>query len=94
MELGGERRAYRLAAGSALVYPSTTIHQVAPVTRGVRIAAITWLQSWIADAARREILVQVEEARALLAAGVPDAARMEVLLGAVRTNLFRMWADT
>jgi PKHD-type hydroxylase len=94
MELGGERRAYRLAAGSALVYPSTTIHQVAPVTRGVRIAAITWLQGWIADAARREILVQLEEARALLAAGVPDAPRMEVLLGAVRTNLFRMWADT
>jgi PKHD-type hydroxylase len=94
IELGGERLAYRLPAGSALVYPSTTIHQVAPVTRGVRVAAITWLQSWVADAARREILVQVDEARALLAAGAIDAARMEVLLGAVRTNLFRMWADT
>ncbi|GAB6195324.1 Fe2+-dependent dioxygenase [Lysobacter xanthus] len=95
MQLGAQELAYKLPAGSALVYPSTTIHQVAPVTRGVRVAAITWLQSWVADAARREVLVQVEDARALIARNDPaDAARIDVLLAAVRTNLFRMWADT
>ncbi|MGY3266385.1 Fe2+-dependent dioxygenase [Lysobacter sp. HA35] len=95
MQLGEQELAYKLPAGCALIYPSTTIHQVAPVTRGVRVAAITWLQSWIADAARRELMVQLEEARVLAARGqASDAARVEVLLAAVRSNLFRMWADT
>lgn len=95
MQFGEQELAYKLSAGSALIYPSTTIHQVAPVTRGVRIAAITWIQSWVADAQRRELLIQLEEARALSAAGRPaDAARIQVLLASLRTNLFRMWADT
>ena len=50
MQLGEQELAYKLEPGSALLYPSTTIHRVTPVTRGVRIAAITWLQSWIAIA--------------------------------------------
>lgn len=95
MQFGEQELAYKLGAGSALIYPSTTIHQVAPVTRGVRIAAITWLQSWVADAQRRELLIQLEEARALVAAGRPaDVDRINVLLASLRTNLFRMWADT
>lgn len=95
MQFGGQELAYKLAAGSALIYPSTTIHQVTPVTRGVRVAAITWLQSWVADAQRRELLIQVEEARALVAAGRPaDVERINVLLASLRTNLFRLWADT
>ena len=95
MQFGEQELAYKLAAGSALLYPSTTIHQVAPVTRGVRIAAITWLQSWVADAQRRELLIQLEEARALVAAGrAADIDRINVLLASLRTNLFRMWADT
>ncbi|GAA4856660.1 Fe2+-dependent dioxygenase [Luteimonas vadosa] len=91
MQLGAQELAYKLEPGQALLYPSTTIHQVAPVTRGTRIAAITWLQSWIADAHRRELLVQLEEARAR--AGTSDP-RLTVLLASLRTNLFRMWADT
>ncbi len=94
MQFGGQELAYKLAAGSALVYPSTTIHQVAPVTRGVRLAAITWVQSWVADAQQRELLIQLEEARTLVAAGSTDVRRIEVLLASLRTNLFRMWADT
>lgn len=95
IQLGGQELAYKLAAGDALLYPSTTIHQVTPVTRGARIAAITWLQSWVADAGQRELLVQLEEARALAALGAQgDAARLRVLLESLRTNLFRMWADT
>lgn len=91
IQLGAQELAYKLDPGQAILYPSTTIHQVAPVTRGVRIAAITWLQSWIADAQQRELLVQLEEARAR--AGTADA-RLTVLLASLRANLFRMWADT
>lgn len=91
IQLGAQELSYKLGRGDAILYPSTTIHQVEPVTRGVRIAAITWLQSWIADAQQRELLIQLEEARAR--AGVADA-RLAVLLASLRSNLFRMWADT
>lgn len=91
IQLGEQELAYKLDPGQAILYPSTTIHQVAPVTRGTRIAAITWMQSWIADALQRELLVQLEEARARIGSG---DARTTVLLASLRSNLFRMWADT
>ena len=96
IQLGAQELAYKLDAGDAILYPSTTIHQVAPVTRGQRIAAITWLHSWIADTSQRELLIQLEEARALVASGAAGAAnpRLRVLLESLKTNLFRMWADT
>lgn len=94
IQLGAQELAYKLDPGSAILYPSTTIHRVTPVTRGVRIAAITWFQSWVADTSQRELLVQLEEARTLAArAGQPDA-RLQVLLESLRTNLFRMWSDS
>ena len=93
IQLGAQELAYKLEPGSAILYPSTTIHRVTPVTRGVRVAAITWLQSWVADSNCRELLVQLEEARALAASG-GDRQRLQVLLESLRTNLFRMWADT
>lgn len=92
IELGAERMEFKLAAGDAILYPSTTIHQVAPVTRGRRLAGITWFQSWIADAQRRELLIQLDEARALEFARGRDA-RMLTLLSSVRSNLFRQWSD-
>ena len=96
IQLGAQELAYKLEPGSAILYPSTTIHRVTPVTRGVRIAAITWLQSWVADSGRRELLIQLEEARAIAAQGGPGAIdpRLQVLLESLKTNLFRMWADT
>ncbi len=97
IQLGAQELSYKLDAGSAILYPSTTIHRVTPVTRGVRIAAITWLQSWVADSSQRELLIQLEEARALAASGGATQAerqRLQVLLESLRTNLFRMWADT
>ena len=95
IELGGQELTYKLEPGSAILYPSTTIHRVTPVTRGVRLAAITWLQSWIADSQQRELLVQLDEARALASRSGPGRSpALQVLLESLRTNLFRMWADT
>jgi PKHD-type hydroxylase len=93
IQLGAQELTYKLEPGSAILYPSTTIHRVTPVTHGVRLAAITWLQSWVADIGQRELLVQLEEARTLVASGA-DRQRLQVLLESLRTNLFRMWADT
>lgn len=93
IELGQQAVTFKGEAGDAILYPSTTIHQVTPVTRGERIVAITWLQSWIADAQRRELLLQIDELRAREMGGAKDA-RTLVLLESLRTNLFRMWSDT
>jgi len=95
IEMGEQRLSFKGAAGDGVLYPSTTIHQVAPVTRGRRLVGISWLQSWVADSHRRELLLQLDEAKAIAAAqpGGGDARQL-VLLESLRTNLFRMWADT
>src|SRR5262249_25651096 len=59
IETGNGEQRYRLPAGDALVYPSTTLHRVTPVIRGVRDAAVTWVQSMVRDAAQREILAEL-----------------------------------
>ena len=84
----------KLPAGDAVLYPATTIHQVAPITRGVRLVGVTWLQSYVPNLAERELLQQVEEARAIeMARGDAAEMRMLLLLGSLRNNLFRMWSD-
>jgi PKHD-type hydroxylase len=80
-----------LEAGDAILYPAGSIHHVAPVTEGARLAAVGWIQSYVADAAKREILFDLSVARGRLAeAGV---ARAEILrLDKSISNLLRMWA--
>src|SRR5690606_17641083 len=61
-----------LDAGDAILYPAGSIHRVAPVTAGARLAAVGWVESFVADAGRREILFDLSVARERLAgAGVP-----------------------
>lgn len=89
---GGNGQTFKLAAGSALLYPSTSYHSVAPVTGGERLIAITWVQSHIRRADQREILSQLDQARCLLSPKRdPDAYRN---LNLAYANLFRMWADS
>lgn len=80
-----------LEAGDAILYPAGSIHYVSPVTKGARLAAVGWLQSYVADAARRELLFDLSVTRSRLAqAGV---ARDELLLlDKSISNLLRMWA--
>jgi PKHD-type hydroxylase len=80
-----------LEAGDAILYPAGSIHYVAPVTKGARLAAVGWLQSYVADAGQRELLFDLSVTRGRLAqAGV---AREELLvLDKSISNLLRMWA--
>ena len=55
--------AIKLPAGDAVLYPSTTLHRVEPVTRGERFVAVTWIQSLVRDAAIRDILFDLDRAR-------------------------------
>ena len=84
-------QAYKLAAGSALLYPSTCYHAVTPVSSGERLVAVTWVQSHIRRADQREILLQLDQARDLLAGDSNTESYHKVNL--CYANLFRMWAD-
>lgn len=82
----------KLPAGDLILYEATSIHRVAAVTRGVRRAAVFWVQSLVRDAARRAMLFDLDQSIQRLRA--IDAARGEVLpLTAAYHNLLRMWAE-
>jgi PKHD-type hydroxylase len=82
----------RLAAGDAVLYPSSSLHRVTEVTRGERMVAVTWLQSLVRDPARRELLYDLGVTRERLLRTKPDdedTARIDRSY----VNLVRMWAE-
>lgn len=85
-------QAVKYAAGDAVLYPASTIHQVSPVTRGERLVAVTWVQSLVRDAARRELLYGLNTAREKLLQSAPEAEET-AQVNAVYLNLIRMWSD-
>lgn len=87
----GEQRV-KLSAGAAVLYPSSSLHRVAAVSRGERLVAVTWLQSLIRDPARRELLYQLHQAREELLAQSPEAASTTLVSNSY-ANLVRMWAE-
>jgi PKHD-type hydroxylase len=77
----------KLDAGEGVVYPSTTVHRVTPVTRGVRLAAVTWIQSSVHDERLRCILFDLN--RAASQAGANGDRDLSVLLSKSYNNLLR-----
>jgi PKHD-type hydroxylase len=82
----------KLAAGHAVVYPSASVHRVAEVTRGERLVALTWIQSYVRDAAQRELLYELDQSRQQL---LRRDAQSDVTKNIDRAyvNLLRMWAE-
>lgn len=91
IQLGSRELRFRGAPGSAIVYPSTMLHEVEPVTAGERLAGITFVQSRITDAARRELLYELNEVAAL--EGLSMAPENYTRLQAVQRNLLHRWGD-
>lgn len=89
IRMGNESVKVKGKAGSAVLYPSTTFHQVLPVTKGERIVAITFIESMVRDAQQRDILIELTEFLHENAAKVGQDAQMQIEY--VRTNLTRMW---
>jgi len=85
-------RQVKFAAGDAVMYPSSSLHHVAPVTAGERVVAVTWLQSMVRDPARRELLYELNQAREVLMQQAPDAEET-AQVDRSYSNLFRMWAE-
>jgi PKHD-type hydroxylase len=84
--------AVKLAAGDAIVYPASSLHRVAPVTRGARIASFFWAQSMIRDDTQRSLLFDLDRSIQRLNGRVADDPAMVDLAG-VYHNLLRQWAD-
>jgi PKHD-type hydroxylase len=91
IRLGDRDLRFRPAPGSAVVYPSTTLHEVEPVTRGERLAGITFVQSRIADAFHRETLHELNEVAAL--EGLKMDPENFTRLQRVQRNLLHTWGD-
>ena len=82
---------FKLKPGEAIIYPSDTLHQVVPVTKGERLVAITFIQSRIQDPFRRNMLYELNEVAALegLKMDAENFARLQL----VQQNLLRYWSD-
>ena len=83
----------KLPAGDLIVYPSSSLHRVAPVTRGARLASFFWVQSLVRDDARRRMLFELDTSIQTLTRSGADAAALLQLTG-VYHNLLRQWAET
>jgi PKHD-type hydroxylase len=82
----------KLPAGDAVMYPSSSLHRVAEVTRGERLVAVTWLQSLVRDPARRELLHELNSVRERVLANAPETEDAK-LINKTYVNLVRMWGD-
>ncbi|MFN4019700.1 MAG: Fe2+-dependent dioxygenase [Erythrobacter sp.] len=80
-------------AGHLVLYPSGSIHEVRPVVRGERIVCIGWIESMIADGARREMLFDLENLRSALRCQLPGQSAELLTLDKTIANLLRMWAQ-
>jgi PKHD-type hydroxylase len=92
MESASGEEEVKLPAGHLVAYPSTTLHRVAPVTRGERLVAVGWAQSYVRDSAKRELLFDLETARRNLFGQSGKTPEFD-LLAKSSANLFRMWAE-
>ena len=84
--------AFKLAPGSLVAYPAAALHRVAPVTRGERLVAAGWVRSYIRDAAKRELLFNLDTARRRLFDREGKTADAD-LLAKCAANLMRLWCE-
>ena len=92
LEYPDGEEAVRLGAGDLIVYPSTLLHRVDPVTEGERLVCAGWIQSRLRSAEQRELLFELDTARRTV---FSQQGKGEIfdLLSRSYTNLLRMWGE-
>jgi PKHD-type hydroxylase len=83
----------KLPAGDLILYPTTSVHRVEPVTRGERWASFFWVQSLVADPGQRALLHDLDQAIGAARKGLGDDHPAAVSLVGAYHNLVRMWAQ-
>ena len=85
-------QAVKLGAGDMVLYPSTSLHRVTPVTRGARVASFFWIESLVPDEGERTLLFDLDQSiQQMTPLVAPDDMRLLQLTG-VDHNLLRRWA--
>lgn len=82
----------KLPAGAMALYPATTLHHVAPVTRGERLAAVFWTQSHVRDPAEREVLFDLSRTQKMMFDKDGKTPAFD-LVSKTLANLIRRWAE-
>lgn len=92
MNVNGMEYGFKLDAGSAVAYPANSLHRVTPVTQGARHAAIMWVQSQVREAAKRELLWDLNIAKRQIFERDGKSPTFDAVSRS-HANLLRMWAD-
>lgn len=82
----------KLPAGQMVLYPSSSLHNVRPVTRGARVSSFFWIQSMVRDDGARTLLFDLDNVTQNVSAGDPNSAQAVKLTG-IYHNLLRRWAE-
>ena len=86
-------QAIKLPAGDMVLYPSSSLHRVTPVTGGARVASFFWIQSMVRDDGARRLLFELDQSVQRLAGQLGQGDRSVVELTGIYHNLLRRWAD-
>jgi len=89
-------KSVKLPPGHMVLYPSTSLHHVRPVTRGARICSFFWIQSMVRDDGQRSLLFDLDQGIQRLNRDLstqPAAMQSSVQLTGVYHNLLRQWAE-
>lgn len=86
-------QAVKLAAGHAILYPSTSLHKVNPVTQGARVASFFWVQSFIASDEQRRLLFELDQNIQKLTTQLTSTHESIISLTGIYHNLLRQWGD-
>jgi PKHD-type hydroxylase len=87
------RHSVKLPAGDMVIYPASSLHQVAPITRGMRVGCFFWIQSLIRDDVQRSLLYEMDGAIQRLNQTDADEVARRTLIGCYH-NLVRQWSET
>ena len=82
----------KLPAGHMVLYPSSSLHHVRPVTRGARTSSFFWIQSMVRDDGARALLLDLDTATQRVHGEIPKSAAAVQLTG-IYHNLLRRWAE-
>lgn len=96
LEIEGEfgAQTIKLEAGSMVLYPSSSLHCVTPVTAGVRFASFFWIESLVGDDGERSMLFDLDQAIQRLTPALAEHGRELTKLTGIYHNLLRRWAIT
>jgi len=92
LDTASGEESFKLRSGSVVTYPATTLHRVAPVTRGERLVGAGWVRSYVRNSTQRELLFDLETARRGLFDREGKTPEGD-LLGKCAANLMRLWCD-